>query len=114
MTHLRVRRARTDDLSASEVDAIRAILWAAFDDPAEPEEGFTEHELGRRTEVYGNLATVWSSYDGRTDSGSFHERGINSFQLVKVDGKWLIASILWQEESPEFPLPADMTKGTGK
>ena len=73
-------------------------------------EGFTEHELGRRTEVYGNLATVWSSYDGRTQSGSFHERGINSFQLVKVDGKWLVASILWQEEGTPvvFPLPADM------
>ena len=50
MTDLRVRRARTDDLSASEVEAIRQILWAAFDDPDEPEEGFTEldweHGLG--------------------------------------------------------------------
>ena len=71
-------------------------------------EGFTEQELGRRVELYGNLATVWSSYDGQTASGSFHERGINSFQLVKVDGKWLVASILWQEESKEFPLPQDM------
>ena len=44
MTDLRVRRARTDDLSASEVEAIRQILWAAFDDPDEPEEGFTEHD----------------------------------------------------------------------
>ena len=71
-------------------------------------------ELGRRVEVYGNLATAWSSYDGRTATGSFHERGINSFQLVKVDGKWLVASILWQEESAEFPLPADMITGSKK
>jgi hypothetical protein len=71
-------------------------------------EGFTERELGRRTEVYGNLATVWSSYDGRTASGSFHERGINSFQLVRVNGRWLVASILWQEETDQFPLPADL------
>ncbi|MEO7751123.1 MAG: nuclear transport factor 2 family protein [Sphingomicrobium sp.] len=78
--------------------------------PILEKEGFTERELGRRTEVYGNLATVWSSYDGRTASGSFHERGINSFQLVKVDGKWLVASILWQEEGTpvQFPLPQDM------
>jgi hypothetical protein len=74
-------------------------------------EGFTEHELGRRTEVYGNLATVWSSYDGRTASGSFHERGINSFQLVRVNGRWLVASILWQEETPRYPLPADLNGG---
>ena len=67
------------------------------------------------TEVWGGLATVWSAYDGRTANGSFHERGINSFQLVKIDGKWLVASILWQEETPgRFPLPANLTRGSKK
>jgi hypothetical protein len=77
-------------------------------------EGFTERELGRRVEQWGNLATAWSAYDGRTANGSFHERGINSIQLVKVDGKWLVASILWQEETPDFPLPNDLVKGSSK
>ena len=73
-------------------------------------EGFTERELGRRLQVWGGLATALSSYDGRTANGSFHERGINSFELVKIDGKWLIASILWQEETPANPLPRDLNK----
>jgi hypothetical protein len=77
-------------------------------------EGFTERELGRRVEVWGGLATAWSAYDGKTANGSFHERGINSFQLVKIDGKWLVASILWQEETPANPLPADLIKGSKK
>ena len=77
-------------------------------------EGFTERELGRRVELWGNLATAWSSYDGRTANGSFHERGINSIQLVKTDGKWLVASILWQEETPQFPLPSELNKGSSK
>jgi hypothetical protein len=77
-------------------------------------EGFTERELGRRVEVWGGLATAWSAYDGKTANGSFHERGINSFQLVKIDGKWLVASILWQEETPVNPLPADLIKGSEK
>ena len=77
-------------------------------------EGFTERELGRRLQVWGGLATAWSSYDGRTANGSFHERGINSFELVKIDGKWLIASILWQEETPGNPLPRDLIKGSKK
>ena len=77
-------------------------------------DGFTERELGRRVEVWGGLATAWSAYDGRTADGSFHERGINSFQLVKVDGKWLVASILWQEATPANPLPADLIKGPKK
>lgn len=77
-------------------------------------DGFTERELGRRTEVWGGLATAWSAYDGRTANGSFHERGINSFQLVKIDGKWVVASILWQEETPDNPLPRALTRGTRK
>jgi hypothetical protein len=77
-------------------------------------EGFTERELGRQVEIWGGLATAWSAYDGRTATGSFHERGINSFQLVKIDGKWLVASILWQEETPDNPLPANLTKGSKK
>ena len=77
-------------------------------------EGFNERELGRRVEIWGGLATAWSAYDGRTANGSFHERGINSFQLVKIDGKWLVASILWQEETPENPLPAQLTMGFKK
>src|SRR3954464_6778252 len=71
-------------------------------------EGFTERELGRRVEIWGGLATAWSAYDGRTANGSFHERGINSFQLVKIDGKWVVASILWQESTPDNPLPRDL------
>ena len=77
-------------------------------------DGFTERELGRRVEIWGGLATAWSAYDGRTADGSFHERGINSFQLVKIDGKWLVASILWQEETPDNPLPAQLIQGSRK
>ena len=77
-------------------------------------EGFTERELGRRLQVWGGLATAWSSYDGRTANGSFHERGINSFELVKIDGKWLIASILWQEEAPGNPLSRDLIRESKK
>src|SRR3954469_24714049 len=73
-------------------------------------EGFPERELGRRVEVWGGLATAWSPYDGRTSDGSFHERGINSFQLVKIDGKWVVASILWQESTPDKPLPQDLVR----
>jgi hypothetical protein len=77
-------------------------------------EGFTERELGRRVEIWGGLATAWSAYDGRTATGSFRERGINSFQLVKIEGKWLVASILWQEETPDNPLPRNLIKGSKK
>ena len=44
MADVRIRRLTTPELSADEVAAIRSILWAAFDDPDEPGEAFTEHD----------------------------------------------------------------------
>ena len=71
--------------------------------------GFTEKELTRRIEIYGNVAQVWSSYAGTSTDGSVNVRGINSFQLARQpDGRWLVHSILWQAENPSLPLPRDM------
>lgn len=71
--------------------------------------GFTEKELARRVEIYGNVAQVWSSYAGTSTDGSVNVRGINSFQLARQpDGRWLVHSILWQQERPGITLPADM------
>jgi hypothetical protein len=71
--------------------------------------GFTEREIGRRQEIYGNLAHAWSSYEGASADGKMKVRGINSFQLVRqADGSWKIFSILWQPEGSNLPLPEDM------
>jgi hypothetical protein len=71
--------------------------------------GFTEKELTRRIELYGNVAQVWSSYAGTSTDGSVNVRGINSFQLARQpDGRWLVHSILWQQERPDLKLPSDM------
>ena len=44
MPNVRLRRLTTPELTPPEIAAIRAILWAAFDDPEEPDEAFTEHD----------------------------------------------------------------------
>jgi aminoglycoside 2'-N-acetyltransferase I len=44
MPDVRLRRLTTADLVPDEFAAIRAILWAAFDNSKEPDEGFTEHD----------------------------------------------------------------------
>lgn len=76
------------------------------------EAGFTERQLARRLEVYGDLAHAWSSYEGsftKPDGSPGSVRGINSFQLVRQpDGRWLVQSIFWQAETPGNPLPEDL------
>ena len=73
--------------------------------------GFAESALVNRIEVYGDIAHAWSSYSGdwtEPDGTAGKTVGINSFQLRRVQGRWLIHSLLWQVETPEHPLPSDM------
>lgn len=76
---------------------------------AEPfmlKEGFFESEIARRTEQFGNIAHVWSTYESRNVPGAKpFARGINSIQLIYDGERWWVMNILWQGESPEAPLP---------
>lgn len=69
--------------------------------------GFFEKEIARRTEQFGHIAHVWSTYESRrkeNDPKPFM-RGINSFQLFYDDTRWWIVSIYWQHESGADPIP---------
>jgi hypothetical protein len=75
--------------------------------------GFFEREMARRTETYGNIAHVFSTYQSFLKEGDKKpfERGINSFQLVNDGKRWWILAIMWQGETPESPLPKKYLKG---
>ena len=70
-------------------------------------EGFFEKEIGRRTEQYGNIVHVFSTYESRKtvkDETPFM-RGINSIQLWNDGKRWWVITILWQGETKETPIP---------
>jgi hypothetical protein len=69
--------------------------------------GFFEKEIARRTEQFGNIAHVWSTYESRhsEDDPDPFMRGINSIQLFYDGTRWWILNIYWQQESPEHPIP---------
>jgi len=72
-------------------------------------QGFTEVELGQKIERFGNVATVLSSYEGRVQSsGKVVTRGVNIFSLYYDGKRWWIQTMLWDEESPENPIPAEL------
>ena len=76
---------------------------------AEPilQKGFYEKEVARRTEQFGQIAHVWSTYESRHDPSEPKPfmRGINSFQLFDDGKRWWILSICWQHESAEHAIP---------
>ena len=69
--------------------------------------GFFEKGIAHRTEEFGHIAHVWSTYESRhkADDPEPFMRGINSIQLFHDGNRWWIVSIYWQHESPERPIP---------
>jgi hypothetical protein len=69
--------------------------------------GFHEKETAHRSERYGQLVHVFSTYESRrraTDPAPF-ARGINSIQLFHDGKRWWVMTIMWRSESPDLPLP---------
>jgi hypothetical protein len=70
---------------------------------------FFESAIVNRVQRFGNIAQVFSSYESRNakDEKPF-VRGINSMQVFYDGQRWWMLSILWDEESANNPLPANM------
>jgi hypothetical protein len=65
------------------------------------ENDFHEIETGRRIDLFGNIAHVWSVYEARRalDDAEPERRGINSIQLFRdADRGWRIVAMIWDNE----------------
>ena len=67
--------------------------------------GFRERELFRKTDQFGHIAHVFSTYEGRGAADSAAIRGINSIQLMNDGTRWWVVSVFWEAERPNNPLP---------
>ena len=72
------------------------------------EAGFSEREVARKIDCYGNICQLFSTYESRYTSADPKPfaRGINAIQLVKDGNRWWIVNVLWDQEAPEKPIPA--------
>jgi hypothetical protein len=81
---------------------------AARREKGEAPTGFFEREVARRTDCFGNICQVFSTYESRhtpSDATPF-QRGINSIQLLRDGSRWWIASVVWDTERPDNPISA--------
>jgi hypothetical protein len=56
--------------------------------------------------IQGDIAVFWAPYDFHV-GGEFSHCGIDSFQLVRQQGKWLLSNLSWtleRENCPPSPL----------
>src|ERR1700750_1939967 len=95
----------------NDVDLAPVILdvdgYIARVEPIFARAGVYETEVARRTEEFGRIAQVWSTYESRyqPDDPEPFMRGINSFQLFHDGTRWWIVTIYWQHESEKNPIP---------
>jgi hypothetical protein len=97
----------TDDSGKPVPQILDVEGFIARVEPYFEKNGFYEKEIARKTEQFGNIAHVWSTYESRNhpnDPEPFM-RGINSIQLFHDGDRWWIVSIYWQHESVDHPIP---------
>ena len=98
---------------AMSVDEFIAGFEEVTKNPNNPflQRGFIEQELHAVTEIYSGVAHVFTTYETAYADGKLVSRGINSMQLVKIDGVWLISSIAWDDENSGVKIPAKYLGG---
>ena len=81
--------------------------------PILEKDGFYEQEVKNVTEVYGNIAHVFTTYESRwkKDDEKPFARGINSVQLMFDGERWWIMSIVWQNEVQGITIPEKYLPG---
>ena len=102
-----VATVRTPD-GAARVRVLTPEDYIARSGPILTRDGFHEREIARTVETYGQIAHVFSTYDGRrkTSDPAPLVRGVNSFQLLHDGSRWWVLNLAWTQESAAQPLPA--------
>lgn len=76
--------------------------------PDERDRDFYEWEVARRTEQFGHMAQVFSTYEnGPKDRAEPNRHGITSFELAHIDGRWWIIALQWSGQPVDQPLPEE-------
>ena len=111
---IRPASAAVGDKPASKGDVIFLTpdMYVERDDPYFKAHGFFERGIANRIEEFGNLISVWSTYESRNaaDDAKPFARGINSIQIAHAAGRYWIASILWDDEREGLVLPEKYLK----
>ena len=61
-----------------------------------------ERALDETILVQGHIAVYWAPYDFHVDQ-EFTHCGIDSFQLIKKEGRWLISNASWTRKTRNCP-----------
>lgn len=103
-----LRTSRT----ASTVFTLEGFIadFVAFDTlPAVVQNGFTETIVRLRPTVFRDIAHVLVLYEASIPgSPRPPQQGVDSFQLIRKEGRWWIVSVVNELPTADAPLPVDL------
>lgn len=74
--------------------------------------GFTEKVVAMKTWEYGDMAHALVLYEAHiTGTTMAPQQGVDSWLLVRRDGKWLIAAVTNEIVTPDRPVPPELRGG---
>jgi hypothetical protein len=82
--------------------------WIAEAEPFYLENDLWETEIVRHSNRFGNMIQAFSTYEARNDpDGTPQLRGINAVQLVYMEGRWWVVTVMWDCETRQNPIPEE-------
>ncbi len=96
------RSDRADELIIHDVESFISESRLVVISTGLEGRGFHETETARRTESFGNIVSVFSTYESRHQESDPDpiQRGINSIELMKDARRWWVVAISWDVETP--------------
>ena len=101
----RMVRVNDDGVFEFDMESYRVNFEAMIASGEMP--SFWEGELWRETRQFDDVAHVLSAYETRrTRKGEILNRGVNSIQLFRRDGRWWISAMIWRREGKSVRIPS--------
>jgi hypothetical protein len=106
----RMVRVNDDGVFEFDMESYRVNFEEMIDSGTMP--SFWEGEIWRETREFDDVAHVLSAYETRrTRNGEIMNRGVNSIQLFRRDGRWWISAMIWRREGRTVAIGDARTDG---
>jgi len=104
-----VLRTTRTETAVFSVDGFVADFVSFIDRAKAVETGFEERIVRTKPLVFGDIAHILVLYEAQIPgSERGPQQGVDSFQLIRKDGRWWIASVVNEIPTPDRPVPAEL------
>ena len=101
-------RPQNGESLSRQVRANNIEEFIRYAGPSYSKNGFEEYVIGLDVKEFNGIASVFQSFYCRNLDDSYEARGVNAYQLVYLNERWWIASVIFANESEEVKLPNEL------